>query len=366
MSTTRKVLRQEIARRLHDYRVSTATGGSTTTLIDTALQETDDDFWNLSYLWIPTRGSLVDMELKVTDYTGSSKTLTFNQYSTLTVINGTEYELWAKWRPSDVNMAINASIRDAWPSWFTETTDDSLIICTDTLEYTLPTMRELLDVSIELCDNSVSGTATGGTAGVLTGTLIDTSQSWTTNAYVGWHLAVYDGTAKGHYLVITGNTDTTLRGNVDSDYGGNWDVAPDTTSKYILKDFTNRTNDFRKISAFRTDKKTNPTKLYLTTTYTDGMYLRLHYLTEPSELNADTSTTDIDSEWIVRQSLAHLFLLRCNDAPLDNINIYSQMAAMHQGSADQYKITHGMRWPQRTFNKEYEFGGFSYPEDYPF
>jgi len=61
-----------------DHRDATATGGTTTTLVDTALSTSSDDDWNGALLYIyegPAAGSI----RTVKDYTGSSDTLTVEE-----------------------------------------------------------------------------------------------------------------------------------------------------------------------------------------------------------------------------------------------------------------------------------------------
>jgi len=61
-----------------DHVDSTATGGTTTTLVDTALSTSTDDYWNGALLYIyegPAAGSI----RTVKDYTGSSDTLTVEE-----------------------------------------------------------------------------------------------------------------------------------------------------------------------------------------------------------------------------------------------------------------------------------------------
>ncbi len=371
MSVTRKDLRRDIARRLADYRMSTATGGSTTTLIDTTRLEDDDDRFNLAYLWIPARGSIVDVERQISDYAGSTRTFTFAAYSSMTIISGTEYELWCKWKPAEVTEAINMAIRDAYPSWFTEVLADKLVVCDNKLEYTLPTMRDLLWVREEQSGENDSGTATGGTCETDTmGILIDTSKSWTVNEYAGWHVVIYDGTGAGQYAVVSSNTatqlvmDLTLNLVVAGTY--NWTVASDSTSDYMVKNIPERASDFIPIYAWRTDKVRNPTTLYLTEPATSGMYLRLHYLTEPAELTADTDTTDVSQEWIARQALAHLYLMRMNDAPGLSVETMSNLGSVNQQLAKDYRDYHAMRFPSRSIRLEYRTNPPGLPLDWPF
>ena len=83
---TRATIRREIARRLNmDFALrvgesATATGGTTTTLIDTAMLDQADDYWNGDWLYVvnDADASTNDGKIRlITDFTQSSSTLTF-------------------------------------------------------------------------------------------------------------------------------------------------------------------------------------------------------------------------------------------------------------------------------------------------
>lgn len=70
------------------------------------------------------------------------------------------------------------------------------------------------------------GTATGGS----TTTLIDSTQSWTTNEHTGKWVRIYSGTGEGQIMQVTSNTATTLTWATSG-------TAPDTTSLYLIDGF---------------------------------------------------------------------------------------------------------------------------------
>ena len=355
MSVTRKTLRQTIARRIGDYRLGTATGGTTTTLLDSARTETTSNNWT-GHLYI-TSGALADTELDIISYTTGQ--FTFAQQAS-SLAAGVTYELWSIWRPSDVNEAINIALRNAYPAWFTETIGDKLVVCEEKLEYTLPTMTELLNVYIERCDEYFSGTATSGS----TSSLTDSTASWTTNAYAGWHCVIYDGTGAGQYALVASNTATSVSLTTT---GYNWTVAPDTTSKYMLKDELEVTRDKYRLGAWYTVPRKNPTTLYLTSDdYVDGMYIRLHYISAPAELTTDAGTTDVPVEYIVNKAMAELYLMRTNDVGFEHADAFATKAAQHQALADRFAELHHMRYPPVTMRRESETWTPSYPSDWPF
>lgn len=75
---------------------------------------------------------------------------------------------------------------------------------------------------------TTSGTASAGAATTLT----DSSQSWTVNTYANSCVTIYDGTGEGQIRTIESNTATVLTVRDD------WATNPDSTSKYIIYDFS--------------------------------------------------------------------------------------------------------------------------------
>jgi len=347
MSHTRAEVRQQLADMMKDNRRGTVTSASYTLIGDTARTEEIDAF-NGAWLWV------YNIERQIRDYTPDE--FTVDTTSPTLVPNGTAYELFSKWSPSDYHRAIDMAIRTAYPAWFTESVSgagDVAVICTEKLEYDLPTMTRLLDVWVEVCDEYVTGTATGGAAGALTGTLIDTSKSWTTDEYAGWNVVIYDGTGAGQYMVVASNTATTLTGNLILD-DHEWTTAPDSTSEYMIKNPDNRVSDYRAIHAFRTDTRDAPGLLYLTTSYTDGMFLRFHYLAEPAVMTTDSATTDVPIEWLTYQAATFLEMMRMQYAPGNEVDVDKSLIPLYQGLADDFMKKHALLFPANSIRVECE------------
>ena len=92
---SRKEIRQSVGYNLGAIYISTATGGSTSTVVDAALTTViggNDD--HIGKWIVFTSGALDGTIVRVTDYVASSTTLTFQptQGSSAT---GLSYELWA-------------------------------------------------------------------------------------------------------------------------------------------------------------------------------------------------------------------------------------------------------------------------------
>jgi hypothetical protein len=75
-----------------DHRDAAATGGTSTTLIDTALSTSTDDVWNGAYMWIYEGPGAGDVCI-VKDYTGTSDTLTVEEAFSATPTTASKYIL---------------------------------------------------------------------------------------------------------------------------------------------------------------------------------------------------------------------------------------------------------------------------------
>ncbi len=262
------------------------------------------------------------------------------------------------WTNADKNYAINAAIRDAYPAWFTETFEDKLVVCEDKLFYDLPTMTRLIGVWIERPSEYFTGVSTGGTDTEME----DSTASWTVGDYDGWHVALYDGQGAGQFATVNTSTATKVYfTNVST-----WAGAPDTDSKYMLKNTADQDSDYTQILAYRTNGNRSPTKLWLAAQYTPGFYLKLHYVTEPAELASDTDETDVPTEYIVNCAAGLLWLQRMGKAPGNEVEPAQNLATMYKGLSDKYKQDHAQRWPAETMKMERETRGHYVPADWPF
>ncbi|MHA2163540.1 MAG: hypothetical protein ACXABF_14050 [Candidatus Thorarchaeota archaeon] len=118
-----------------------ATGGSTTTVVDTLRRTESDDTWNGGTLWVTYdaagAGAAPQGEYaRVTDFVNSTATLTVETVTA--VASGDRYALTDKKYPlEDLQMAVNRAIRDIGPVPVTNST--AIDTATAQTEYTLPT-----------------------------------------------------------------------------------------------------------------------------------------------------------------------------------------------------------------------------------
>ena len=153
---TRADFIKEVAERYGQYRRLTASGGSTTTIVDADGLYEADDFWIGHYAYILTDAGGAGAapqgeERPVTDYDQSTTTLTVAPAFTAAVANGDTYELLPERRDRIID-AINAGVQAAgetWPILKRDTT--TLTIVADDYDYSLSTITDLvrlLNVSV--------------------------------------------------------------------------------------------------------------------------------------------------------------------------------------------------------------------------
>ena len=369
---TRATIRREIARRLNmDFALrvgesATATGGTTTTLIDTAMLDQADDYWNGDWLYVvnDADASTNDGKIRlITDFTQSSSTLTFLEALGASSASSDTYEIHSGWNAAQIHSAVNAAIEDGFPEFFDMNIDESIVLTRDTLEYTLPTSTAPYFMNrmwIEQPEEKTKGTASGGSST----TLVDSSQSWTNDEWNSMTVAIYHGTGKGQHAVITDGNSTTL---TVAAWLGTGTTSPDSTSKYVIKDTTRELRDHYRITAARFDKVYYPTKLYLTSRYTrfEGYGLRLQYVSKPSALTAESSSTDMPQEFIVRKALALLYAQRIADTRVDS-DRFRYLQQYYDTLAEAYRQQNKWRMPSATMWTEAETIADLLPSDYPF
>jgi len=141
MSVTFSNAVAEVARRAGEFLTGTATGGSTTTLIDTngADLQASDDYWNECVVEMTggTAGN-VGQRRRVSDFVSATAQATFYGSFPSTVASGDSYRLYRRFTPVDYERAINRSLNTAWPD-FGDTVRKTVTTTRDTLQYAVPT-----------------------------------------------------------------------------------------------------------------------------------------------------------------------------------------------------------------------------------
>lgn len=134
--TTLNSLVMAIARRLGNAIEGTATGGSTTTLVDTVALWQPNDSWNSHFIRILT-GANAGVERLVTDHVQSTKTLTLDPALSYTISAGDQYQVTPVQYQHFLD-AIRNGIAAAGDAWVTMVDDATTLTWTGAQEYSLP------------------------------------------------------------------------------------------------------------------------------------------------------------------------------------------------------------------------------------
>lgn len=126
----------DLARLVGEKFAGTATGGSTTQLVDTNLKSTADGFFNNGTLFIASGTNNLETTIPVTAYTNSSRTFTFAALGS--AINaGQRYEVTRlQYQRADLLEAVNQALQEIGT---VTQKNDTLMSIASTEEYTLPT-----------------------------------------------------------------------------------------------------------------------------------------------------------------------------------------------------------------------------------
>src|SRR5690242_16913330 len=106
MSVTLATARQEIAARAQEFLMGTATGGTASTVVDANNLTAADGYWEETTI-LATSGTNNGLTRRVQTFTSSSNTLTLYSALTAAVASGDTYELYRRFRPTDIKTALN-------------------------------------------------------------------------------------------------------------------------------------------------------------------------------------------------------------------------------------------------------------------
>lgn len=289
-----------------------ATGGTTTTLIDTAGLTQPDDFWNGQTVFLPT----TIQSRYIADFAQSTKTLTFLEALSGAVISGDDYEIWSSFTPMEIRSAINAALRDAWPFFFA-TAEARLVIqngvgTSYSLSSLSPAPRMINKVYLE--DGAASHTG-NNTSTVAQNRLIDSNHTFT-SADVGKEIRIYEGTSQGDIRTIS----SIINANTVQ-VSSNFTSILTTTSKYRLVNTADSVHNYSFLTQWSTPSLNNPTTLRLGghPYGFEGYVLRLLYEAEYPSLSLDADTTDAPQEYVELAALARLYSIKLTGAPSSEI-----------------------------------------------
>ena len=348
-TVTRAQLRRNIATRLSmpfALRIpdgyAAATGGTTTTLIDTANLLQADDTWNNQWALLLSTGS--DVIRKITDFAQTTKSLTLEYAVPVAPSSDMNYEIHSIYNAIEIHNAINQAIQSGFPAFFDTTEDASIVVQEDKLEYSLtsisPAIHRVHEVWLERPAHRITATVASfseTTDGIL---VLESCDLGGVDA--DWKLSCYNGTAEGELhdvkSVVTGTYTVTIDGLATVNF-----VAGD---KILLWDAREQYDDWYRLKFIRITPKEWPSKLHITTGLDGflGCRIKIIYTTVPQKLTADTSTTVVPEEYVTLSAMSTLFASRMNDNRVDRQR-YAMLHEEYLREAELYKRMNTFRAP---------------------
>jgi hypothetical protein len=321
-----------------------ATGGSTSTIVDTVNLKQPTNFWAGQWAFRPASG-----EVRRIIQSATASSLVSMEYPfAATVAAGDDYEIHSVFNAIEIHQAINDAISTSYPAFFESVENKSLVICEDKLEYDLtsivPSVGIIHEVAIERPTTRIQGTvvSTAYDAGtdILTITLESTADLSLVDS--DWYFSLYKGAGEGvAYAVLTvNNTLKTITVSVAADPGLG------VTSKYQLWDARAQVLDWYRIKQVHFSSKEWPSALrFYSPNYSfRGSRVRIKYSTLPSALATETATTTVPSEYIINKAVAILAQTRLGDNRVDRQR-YAIMQETFDKEAEMFKERNFFRLP---------------------
>jgi hypothetical protein len=361
---TRAELRRNIATRLSmpfALRIpsgyATATGGTTTTLIDTTNLLQADDTWNNQWALLLSTGA--DVIRKITDFSQATKSLTLEYASPVIPSSDVDYEIHSIYNAIEIHNAINQAIQSAFPAFFDTTEDASIVVQEDKLEYSLttisPAIHRVHEVWLERPSHRIQATVASYSNDGTDGTLVLDSCDLG-GVDNDWKLSCYNGVAEGELhdvkSVVAGTYSVTIDGLPTVNF-----VDGD---KILLWDAREQYDDWYRLKFIRITPKEWPSKLHITAGLDGflGCRIKIIYTTVPQKLTADSSTTVVPEEYVTLSAMATLFASRMNDNRVDRQR-YAILHEEYLREAELYKRMNAFRAPDIDMFLEGEDEGIS-------
>lgn len=162
MSVTLATARQEVSKRCDEFIAGTATGGTTTTLIDTNKLTHADDYWAEATVLL-TSGTNNGLERRISAFAASTSTCTLYSAATAAIANNDTYELRRRFSVSEyIDLAINRAINIAAPD-FREHVRVDVTVTSEDYDYPVPISSnpDIMNmglIAVEYGDTSLNAT----------------------------------------------------------------------------------------------------------------------------------------------------------------------------------------------------------------
>ena len=363
-TSTRKTLRRAIARaaRLEFFRRYSAnevalTGTPTASLLYSTSLTQSDDHWNGGWVYF-VDGTYLGQERRITDFAATGDVLTMEYALAGAPAAGVMIEIFDTWSAADIHDAINRSIREWGRLFFESVIDQTLVMKEDTMEYTISGLTKkpwiIKNVRVERAGNSIQSVVDSATVVTTNVHLVDASVFKTDDQYNGYKISIYDGTGAGQLGDVV---DTIAAGTYIQVATSQFTVTPDSTSKFRLWQPTEQLVDSWPLRNYRTDAQEFPDTLFLNKLEPEfyGMRFFISYLSQPSELTTDASTTIVPMDFIINQSLAYLHESLMNDNRSD-ANRHANIAEVYSRKALEYRSSFAPRQPATMLQLEENTG----------
>lgn len=258
-------------------------------------------------------------------------------------------EIHELWSVSEKRDAVNKAIDDAWPAFYREVVDETIIIQKFKRSYDLTTLavrpRHLVGAYIEPLFRVGQGIATGAAAGTLIDTNVDYSSTMLAADITAgkYKIVTFYGTGTGQERLITGYNAGTHTISVSP----NWTTTPDTTTEYMIKNVSDvYYNWLGPVTRIRLDQDESPNIIeVLYDTYEIwGARLRLVYAANLAHMTSESSSIDdVSAGYVISRAKYHLYLGRVGAGPQFEIKTAATMADTLDRESDKYRDRNRMK-----------------------
>jgi len=272
-----------------------ATGGTTSTVVDTAAVE-PENYWGQYWLYVAgttDEGAPQGEESRVTASSARTNTLFLVPALSAAVEAGDSYELRRYFSAAAIHAAIDHAIEAARFSFPHLTLDETLLTVEDATDYTIPGEVDVIHkVALLESDVAYRGIATGGSSE----TVEDLSRSWAVDSLVGAEIGIYSGTGAGQYRTVDSNTATEVHVATD------WVTEPEEGSKYVITDPDPEPPQVIRLTHY----DIVGSSLIFPNVLPAGYHLRLTYTPAHTELTTEASVTNVPKTYIVLRACQEL------------------------------------------------------------
>ena len=258
---------------------------------------------------------------------------------------GDKVEIHELWSVAEKQNAVNKAVDDAWPAFYREVVDETIVMQKFKRQYDLSSLaiapRHIMAAYIEPIFRVGIGKATG--AGVAT--LIDTGVDYTQTLEVGktYELALIYGKGSGQVRTISNYNTATRTFTVTP----GWSTTPDTTTEYMVKNISDvYYNWLGPITRLRLNQPEIPTtaEILYVTYEVWGARLRLVYAANLAKMVSESSSLDdVSAGYVIPRAKYHLYLGRIGAGPQFEVKTAATLADSFDRESKDYRDRNRMK-----------------------